>query len=64
MGFPCVATVIASVIVYALWSVVHDGGRAAVSWQDVATFDFLPLGAVVLFRCVCAAVTLYTLLSV
>jgi len=35
-----------------------------VSWRDVAESDFLPLGAVVLLRCVCVAVTFYTLLSV
>src|SRR5215831_16729717 len=49
LGFTCVATVITAVAVYALWGVVHDGGRAAVSWWDVAASDFLPLGAVVLF---------------
>src|SRR5262245_60751121 len=36
----------------------------AVSWRDVAESDFLPLGAMVLFRGACAVVTLYTLLSV
>src|SRR5262245_13112462 len=64
MGFTCVAIVIASVTISAVWGVVHDTGIAVVSWRDVAESDFLPLGAVLLFRCACAAVTLYTLLCV
>ncbi len=64
MAFSFVATVIACVIVYAVWGVVYDGGIVAVSLRDVAESDFLPLGAVVLFRGACAAVALYTLLAV
>jgi len=64
MGFTFVATVVASVIVYAVWGVVHDSGIVAASLRDVAESDFLPLGIVVLFRGACAAVALYTLLAV
>src|SRR5262245_3195301 len=64
MGFILVATVIAFVTISAVWSVVHDVGVVAVSLRDVAESDFIPLGAVVLFRFECAAVALYTLLGV
>jgi hypothetical protein len=64
MGFTSVATVIAFVTISAVWSVVHDIGVVAVSLRAVAESDFIPLGAVVLFRGACAAVALYTLLGV
>jgi len=64
MGFTLVATVIASVIISAVWGVVHDFVMAAVSWRDVAESAVIPLGAVMLFRGACAAVAFYTLLCI
>jgi hypothetical protein len=54
----------AFVTISAAWSVVRDVGVVAVSLRAVAESDFIPLGAVVLFRFACAAVALYTLLGV
>ena len=64
MGFTAVATVIASVTMSAAWGVVYDIGVATVSLQGVAESDFIPLGAVALFRCACAMIAFYTLLCV
>ena len=64
MGFTLVAIVITSVTMSAAWGVVHDLGVATVSLRDVAESDFIPLGAVALFRCTCALVAFYTLLCV
>ena len=64
MGFTLVVTVIACVAISAVWGVAHDVGAVAVSLRDVAESDFIPRGAMVLFRFACAAVALYTLLCV
>ena len=64
MGFTLVAIVITSVTMSAAWGVVHNLGVATVSLRDVAESDFIPLGAVALFRCTCALVAFYTMLCV
>ena len=64
MGFTLVVTVMAFVTISAVWGVVYDVSVVAVSWRDVAGSDFIPLGAVGLFRLACAVVALYTLLCV
>jgi hypothetical protein len=64
MGFTSAATVIASVTVSAVWSVLHNGGVATVSLREIAESDVIPLGALTLFRVVCAVVALSTLLCV
>jgi hypothetical protein len=64
MGFTLVASVTAAVTISAVWSVLHDGGVAAVSLRDIAESDILPLGAMTLFRFACAVVAFYTLLCV
>ena len=64
MGFTLVASVTAAVTISAVWSVLHDGGVAAVSLRDIAESDILPLGAMTRFRFACAVVAFYTLLCV
>jgi hypothetical protein len=59
-----VATVIACVSISAVWGVVYDVSVTEVAWREIAASDFLPLGVVLLLRCTCAAVALYTLLCI
>ena len=62
--FALVALVVGLFAISSVWWLVHNTGLVDVSLRDVSRSDLLPPVGVLLFRFSCAAVSLFTLLSV
>lgn len=61
MGFRAVVTLITSIVLLSAGYLVYSSGATEAALHDVAASDTVPLGIVVLYRCLCAAAAFYTL---